>query len=191
MPTRTVAWDIEDAIIAPVDVDDTPGTAVPIEGIVSIQAEVRVKSGEQPGDGQIYSVMAKAIAATLTVQFADLQDFSVIATMTGQPAESSGSPLVHTNPVTGKQYPFFLIAGKTFLDDATGTFHVWVLKAKITGNFSIGIADNAFVVPQFQATAVPSNYITRQGRKVILFPARYTTDVALAIPPTGIPLLRA
>lgn len=191
MPVRTVAWDIEDGILAPVDVDDQPGTAVPIDGIVSIQAEVRIKSGEQPGDGQIYSVMSKAIAATLTVQFADLQDFAVIAAMTGQPAESSGSPYVYTNPVTGRQFPFFMIAGKTFIDDGTGNFHIWVLKAKITGNFSIGLADGAFVVPQFTATAVPSRYMTRQSRNVIMLPVRYTTDVALAIPPTGVPLVRA
>lgn len=190
MPLRTVAWDIEDAIIAPVDADDNPGTAVPIEGIVSIQAEVRVKSGEQPGDGAIYSVVSKSVGANLTLQMADLQDFGVIATMTGQPAESSGSPLVYTNPVTTRQYPYFLIAGKTFLDDGVGSFHVWVLKAKITGNFALGLADGAFVVPQFTATAVPSLYMTRQTRKVIIFPARYTTDVALAIPPTGIPLTR-
>jgi hypothetical protein len=188
---RTVAWDIEDAIIAPVDVNDEPGDAVPVNGIVSVQAEIRVKSGEQPGDGQIYSVLAKAIAATLTFQFADMQGFETIEVLTGLPPESSGSPQALALPITGRQYPFFMIAGKTFIDDGVGNFHIWVLKCKITSNFSIGLADGAFVVPQFTATGVPSSYIRRGGRNVIALPVRYPTDVALAIPPTSVPLVVA
>jgi hypothetical protein len=191
MPTRTVAWDIEDAIIAPVDVDDNPGTAVPVEGIVSIQAEIRVKSGEQPGDGQVYSVLSKITAASLQMSMGDLQGFEVIEVLTGQPPESSGSPQALLNPMTGRQFPFFLIAGKTFIDDGVGNFHVWVLKAKITSNFSIGLADGAFVVPQFTATAIPSRYVKRQGRNVVVLPIRYPSDVALAIPPVSVPLIRA
>lgn len=189
MPTRTVAWDIDDAIIAAVDGNDEPGDAIPVNGIVSVGAELRIKSGEQPGDGQIYSVVSKAIAATLTFSFADWQDFSVIEALTGLPPESSGSPQALTMPITGRQFPFFMIAGKTFLDDGVGNFHIWLFKCKITSNFAIGLTDAGFVVPQFTATAVPSTYIQRGGRNVIALPVRYPTDVDLEIPPVSVPLV--
>jgi hypothetical protein len=191
MPTRTLAWDIDSMIIAALNSSDVPQTPVTVRGAVSMQAEVRVKSGEQPGDGGIYGVASKPVAVTMTIQFADLQAFEPIEVMTGIAPESSGSPQALTQVVNSKPYPFFYMAGKTFLDDGIGSLHILVLKAKITGNFSIGLADGAFVVPQFTATAVLSQYIQRGGRNTLMLPVRYPSDVALAIPPTSVPLVVA
>lgn len=191
MPTRTVAWDIDKAVIASLNSSDVPQSLVNVNGVVSVQAEVRVKSGEQAGDGSIYSVVSKAIGGTLTFQFADLQGFEVMEILTGQAPESSGSPQGLTQVLTSKQFPYFYLGGKTLLDDGTGNLHVHVLKAKITGNFSIGLADGAFVVPQFQCTFVPSTYVKRGGRNALIVPIRYATDVDFAIPPTSLPLVVA
>lgn len=192
MPTRTVPWDIDSMIVAPIDpVTDAPGTAVVCRGTVSSSVEVRVKSGEQPGDGGIYAVVSKNIGGTFVGQFADLQDYSVLAVMMGLDPESSGNPNALILPHTTKPFPYFYGAARTYLEDGVGTFHMLMLKMKITSNFSYNIADGGFVLPQFTCTMVPSNYITRNGKPVITVPVRYAADVALAIPPVSVPLTDA
>jgi hypothetical protein len=187
---RTVAWDIDSMVLATLT-GDSPGTAVVAKGAVSAQLEARMKSGEQPGDGGLYSVVSKMMSGTLTLSFADWQDFSVVQILTGFPPESSGSPQGLALPLGGKPFPYFYCAAKTFLDDGVGNFHVHMLKCKITGNFQIGIADNAFVIPSFTATLVSSGYIKRAGKNQFGVVVRYPTDVALAVPPTSVPLIVA
>jgi hypothetical protein len=187
--TRTVAWDIESMIVAPLTSGDTPGTGIQVAGAVSASLEARIKSGEQPGDGGLYAVVAKMIGGTVTMQFTDLQGYEVIQAMTGWIPESSGTPQGLALPMGDKPFGYFYAAAKTSLDDGAGNLHMLLLKGKITGNFTLNVADGGFVVPQFTATLVRSNYIKRNGRGIFALPVRYASDVALAIPPTSVPLV--
>lgn len=190
MPERTVAWDIDDCVIA-TNLNNVFGTPVDVAGIISMQGTVRVKSGEQPGDGGIYSVVSKIIGGTLTFSFADLQSWDVLGILTGRSAESSGSPAALALPLDTRQFPFFALSGRTQLDDGLGELHIFMPKIKITSDFQFGLADNAFVVPEFQGTFIPAPNITRAGKPVVIVPVRYSSTVATNIPPTGLPLIVA
>jgi hypothetical protein len=184
---RTVAWDIEDAKMAINNLNGTWGTNYDIPGVVSVQMEVEVKSGEQPGDGILYAVRSKVYAGTATVQFADLNSFQQFEVMMNQNRESSGDDMVF-HQGQGDNFGYFSICGQTFIE-GTGDFQIWVPRLIITENYSIGIADGEFVVPEISCRAIVEQYVTRNsGKPRLYFLRRNGTARDTQIPMLGVAL---
>lgn len=185
---RTVAWDIDQAAIAVNNGDGTFGTVLGLRGIVTLTFNVRVKSAEQMGGGQIFSVMSKVIGGGGTISFADHQEFAVMSILTGAARESSGSTII-SQALGGEYMPWFALWGRTYLEDAVGTYEIFVPRVKITSDFAVGFADNAFVIPEIQFTAVPDPNVTRSSVPKVLVQGRRSAAVAVTtFPPIGMPV---
>jgi hypothetical protein len=183
---RIVAWDIDSAVIATNNGDGTWGTNYPVKGVISVQMELEMKSGEQPGDGILYAILSKVYAGNGTFQFVNQENFSVIASIIGSTVESSGGDFTN---LFGRNYaPYFSLCGRTYLDDAVGDYQIWIPKLKVTEGFSIGIADNEFVLPEFTARAVVDEYVTRNSVPQIAVLRANAVARAAQIPMLGVAL---
>lgn len=186
--TRTVAWDINDAVIAANNGDGTFGSPVNVQGVVSVSITVNIKSGEQMGDGGVYSVLSKATKGTVKFQFADQQSFAVLQIIRNKTKGIYGSnPTVHHMGIGLEPFPYFALAGQTYQDDGSETFNLFMPKIKVTSDFDFAIAENSFVLPEFTCTAVADSNWTRAGIPQIVFPFEYPDATALTIPPTNLP----
>lgn len=181
--TEIITWDIDSAIIAPWVSDGVWGDNVAVKGVVSIQMEVEMKSGEQPGDGILYAVAAKAYAGTATFQFVNQEDYRIVEILTGGTVESSGGDV--TFLMQRKPAPYFSIAGRAYLNNNVASDEqIWIPKCIITGNFNYGFADNEWKVPEFTARAVFEYGLTRAS-----IPSLYVTRVNETARTLQIPLL--
>jgi hypothetical protein len=186
--TRTVAWDINNAVIAANNGDGTFGSAIDVKGVVSVAVTINIKSGEQMGDGGVYSVLSKATKGTVKFQFADQQSFAVLQVIRNKTKGIYGSnPTVQHMGIGTEQFPYFALAGQTYQDDGTETFNVFMPNIKVTSDFDFAIAENSFVLPEFTCTAVPDSNWTRAGFPQIAILFEYPDSTALTIPPTNLP----
>lgn len=186
--TRTVVWDIEDAVVALNNGDGTFGTPVNVKGVVSLNLTFNVKTGEQNGDGNVYSVVSKATKASISFSFADQQQFAVLEVLRNKTKGNYGStPNVRHMGIGSEPFPYFALCGQAYQDDGAETFNVLLPKVKITGDFSFAFADGAFIVPEFPCTAIADEYWTRSGKPQIGILWEYEDATALTIPPTNVP----
>lgn len=186
--SRVVAWDIDSAVIAVNNGNGTWGTNYPIKGVVKVEMEVEMKSGEQDGDGYLYAVVSKPRAGSTTFQFVNQEDLRVISILIGSTVESSGGDF--TLPIgRGNYAPYFSICGKTLLDDAIGDYQIWLPKLKVMENIAVGLADGEFVLPEFSARAIADEYVTRSSKPQIAFLRTNATNRAAQIPMLGVALV--
>ncbi len=190
--SRTVAWDIEDAVVALNNGDGTFGSVVNVKGVIQLRTTFNIKSGEQAGDGSVYSVVSKAIKATTVFSFADQQQFAVLEVLRNKTKGNYGStPNVRHMGIGSEVFPYFALCGQAYQDDGAETFNIIIPRMKITSDFEFAFADNSFIIPEFTCTAVPDAYWTRGGRPQIAVLWEYEDATALTIPPTNVPLVVA
>lgn len=189
-PTEMVVWDIDDVKVAVNNLDGTFGTAVDVKASMTMQVELEVKSGEMNGDGGLYAVASKLLAANFTTQFGDLIGFETLEVLIGENAASSGtSPQATYFNMWVKPYPWFALAGRAY--DASGnfTFGIFAPKCKITQNFQFGFQDGEFIMPEIQGRIVKDSRVTVGGNPIVILPHYYDSAVAIAIPPTNVPVV--
>lgn len=182
-----ITWDIDSAIVAAWTSDGVWGENIQAKGVVSIQMEVEMKSGEQPGDGILYAVASKSYAGTVTFQFVNQEDYRIVQILTGGEVESSGGDITFLQ--NRRSAPYFSVAGRAYqVNNTAADDQIWIPKCIITGSYNFGFADGEWVVPEFSARAVFDYGLLRSGIPNLYVKRANATARNLQIPLLGVPL---
>lgn len=153
-------------------------TLVDLPGIRSCQITVGNEAVELRGDNRVLSVVDQG--NTLEWQFEaggmDLEALEVI--LGGTAADTGVSPAeIRTLQIDGDDpRPYFGFVGVAPADDGVGDLHIFVPKAKATGNFEVTAQDQEFATPTISGRGV------HHGTHGLLKLVQHETATSAAIP---------
>lgn len=159
------------------------GTAVDVPSVQMMGVTLQQVSATLEGDDAITATAARAIGGTVQLRFGGIS-LGVLEILCGNSITSS---LSTPNAVKsfklsgGDNMPYFALCGKALAEEGTGDTHVFVAKAKITGDFAIAMLEyGRFAIPDVTAQFVSDD--THGLLKII----EHETAVAVAIPPANV-----
>lgn len=149
-------YTLVDLKVAPVT-GDTPGTLVDIPGIQSCEVTISNEAVELRGDNRLMSVVDQGNGASFSLAAGGLDLEALAVILGGATADEGTTPdIVRTWTLKADDArPYFTIVGVQPDDGSNGhDLHVIVWKAKATGDFTLGMADQEFTVPSIEGSAV-------------------------------------
>lgn len=160
-------------VVAPWTASATYGTDYPIRGARNLSLELTVETDELRGDDVVLDRNTKIIAVNATIEIAtiDLELFDILA----------GGALVNNASYydwsigEDDEVPYVGIAGRVVGSTADADLHIFIAKAKMSGNLAIGAQLDTYMIPSATFQGVDDNGVIARLRN-------FTAATALEIP---------
>lgn len=175
MGTKTVHRGLRDLKLAAWTAENSYGTAYDIYGAREMTVELVVETDQLEGDDVIIDRYTKIIAVNF--RFANgAVDLELLDTLTGGTLVSNAS---YEDLKVGEDdsIPYVAMAGRVVGSDAAHDLHIFVPKAKVSGNIQYQAQYGQYVIPQAEFQGV--NEGTING--IVRF-RKFTALTALEIP---------
>jgi hypothetical protein len=147
-------YGLTDLKVAPLT-GEAPGTLVDVPGIRSCDVTLATDVDTLRGDGKVISVVDKGNSVEWSMESGGIS-LDALTVMLGKAPTITGttpSQIGRTDFKSGDSRPYFYLQGQS-KDDAGGDIQVIIWKAKATGNVSLSFADENFLTPGLEGTAV-------------------------------------
>jgi hypothetical protein len=173
-------YDLDDVKVAAYTATDTYGAAVDVPSVQLYGVTMRVRSAEGEGDGKITVTASRVIGGKARIRFLGI-DFEVLEVLIGLTANESGSTPNRGNLLeipAGHKLPHFGICGRSFAEEGTGDFHIFIPKARIMSDVELAVLQlGQFATPEFEIGFVDDD--TYEAFQFI----EHETATAVVIPP--------
>lgn len=161
----------------------TWGTSVDVPGAQMLDVTPQFVTGQQTGDDKIVSVASRLVGAEIQLRFASMSiaALEVIMGATATSSVSSPNEVKQFKPTAGSKMPYFGISGVAYSDEDSGSYNLFVPKAKATAITIGGVEYGQFKNVTVTAYAVADS--TYQAFNILEQETAVTTAV---IPPANI-----
>lgn len=147
MSLQTFHYGLRDLKIAAWNGENTYGTERDILGAREMTATLEIQAAELEGDDIVLDQFAKVKSVTLRISYASV-DQEVLSLLTGGTLVSNADyEDVKIGANVNETTPFFAIAGKV-VGSPSGDLHIFIPKAKLSGNLQYQAQLNNYLIPQ-------------------------------------------
>lgn len=178
MPQQTIHRGLRKMVFAPWTSTGTYGTDYDVRGARNMSVELTVETDELRGDDVVLDRNTKIIAVNASIEVAtiDLELFDMI--MGG--ALVSNASYYDWNVGEDDEVPYVGIAGRIVGSTAAADLHIFIAKAKLSSNLSLGAQLDTYMLPSATFQGVDDSGTIARLRN-------FTAATALAIPLATVP----
>lgn len=173
MALQTIHRGLRKMIMAPWQATDTYGTSISVRGARNMGVNLTVESDQLIGDDTVLDRFTKIVAAEVNWEIATL-DLELLDAIIGG-ALIQTADYYDWQVGEDDEVPYVGIAGRVVGSSSQGDLHIFIPKAKLSGNLAIQAQQGAYLLPNGQFQGVDDDGLIAQFRN-------FTAATALEIP---------